>query len=668
MRSAQSTNCPSDRMYVAPRSSRLWAGFVYILFFMIYAASFVWLLTYLSSSSPLSHRSDILFTYAVLPDVYWTVGLDRLSAFFALIIVFLGLIVQVYAWGYEQKVGGFKGFFEGLLLNAFIVSMLLVVLARDMFFFLWAWETMSLLSFVLLMKKGDEPAVAKAGTLYVIMTHTATGFLFIMFLILARLSGGSTFPEMAHMRFYIPPSLAAGIFVLAVIGFGTKAGLVPFHSWLPEAHPLAPSHVSALMSGVMITLGYYGLLRIVYDLLPPAPLWWGILLMVIGAATAFLGILYSLTTSNIKRFLAYSSIENSGLLALALGSAWVAKAWGADELAGTFIAAFFFHLIVHALFKSGLFLGAGVIEHVTGTLDVDKLGGLMRRMPDVATMMSLFFATMALIPPLAGFTGEWIMYRSYLDLLRVSPDVLGKMGVLMPILVLAFSGMMTMGLALKHFALIFLAAPRSKEAQTAYPASIFMRLALYVVAFFLLVLSASPALTYHLGASLALSFGLMPREPFFTELFPLWLVTSIPVLLLVFITVRLKFGRPKVVHEPIWACGISPHPHIQVTSYAYSQSLALLFKRILGFKIVYRRVSSEQVDEDVKKYVPVRLFHQSKLKDWAYEGLYVPLARYIVRASERIRRIQSGNVQMYLAILFSVLLLLLWWISPHFWR
>lgn len=636
---------------------------IYGLFFMVYSSALIWLLIYLFSTTLQAQSLDMLATYAVMPGVSWTLGLDRMSASFALVIVLLGLLSQVYAIGYTREQSGLQGFIESVLFNAFIVSMLGVVLARDMFFFLWAWETMSLLSFLLLMQKGKDPAVVKAGTLYVIMTHTATGLLFMMFLLLARVSGGSTFQEMAQNHTALSPLYAALVFIFSVIGFGTKAGLVPFHSWLPEAHPLAPSHVSALMSGVMITLGYYGLLRILFDFLPPAPLWWGIVLMGMGAISTFLGILYGLLTSNIKRFLAYSSIENSGLLALALGASLVAKAQGKALLAGTLLAAFFFHLIVHALFKSGLFMGAGILQHATGTLDVDRLGGLIRRMPDVAAVMGLLMATMAVLPPLAAFTGEWMMYRSYLDLLRESEHVLGKMAMIIPMVVLAFSGMLTMGLALKHFARIFLATPRSEAAAMAQSGSIWMRLTLFTIALLILIVSAAPVFVYHMGTSLARSLGLTSQAPFFATLFPLWILTMIPMALLVFLSVRVLFGRPKVVQKSIWATGVQPHPQFQMTSYAFSQSLALLFKSILGFKIIYKRLSSDLVEDDVKKYVPVRLSHQSKFKDWAYEGLYLPVARRIVRVSERIRRIQSGNVQMYLAVLFAMLIGLLWWIK-----
>lgn len=649
-----------------PHGWNLWrrlSVMIYGLFFLMYSSALIWLLIDLFSTTLQAQSSDMFATYAVMPGVSWTLGLDGMSASFALVIVLLGLLSQVYAIGYTREHSGLQSFIESVLFNAFIVSMLGVVLARDVFFFLWAWETMSLLSFLLLIQKGKDPAVVKAGTLYVIMTHTATGLLFVMFLLLAQTSGGYTFYEISQNRAALSPLLSSLVFILSLIGFGTKAGLVPFHSWLPEAHPQAPSHVSALMSGVMIMLGYYGLLRILFDFLPPAPLWWGIVLMVIGGISTFLGILYGLVTSNIKRFLAYSSIENSGLLALALGASLVANVQGKTLLAGTLLAAFFFHLMVHALFKSGLFMGAGILQHATGTLDVDRLGGLIRRMPDVAAVMGLFMATMAVLPPLAAFTGEWMMYRGYLDLLRESEHVVGKIAMIIPMVVLAISGMLTMGLALKHFARIFLAAPRSEQAVLAQSGSLWMRFSVFIIAFLILVISAVPVFLYNIGLSLVRSLGLTAQAPFFAALFPLWTITMIPLALFVFLSVRVLFGRPKVVQTSIWVTGVQPRPQYQMTSYAFSQSLALLFKSILGFKIIYKRLSSDLVEDDVKKYVPVRLSHQSKFKDWAYEGVYLPVARRIVRVSERIRRIQSGNVQMYLAVLFAMLIGLLWWMK-----
>ena len=334
-----------------------------------------------------------------MPLLHLELQLDALSGLFLLPIFALSAAAALYGAGYLA--GGHAPRAPGLhwlFYNLLVVGMVVTVIAHDGLLFLLAWELMALASFLLVMTEGERPEVRRGGWLYLVATPLGSACLVAMFATAGQRAGSLSFAALAT-----PGALAPGapLFILALIGFGTKAGFVPLHVWLPEAHPAAPSHVSALMSGVMIKTGIYGLLRFLTFLGAP-PAWWGFTLLVIGLGSGLLGILFALAQHDLKRLLAYSSVENVGVLTMGLGLGLLGVTAGSPVVALLGVAGALLHLVNHALFKGLLFLGAGAVLHATGTRELERLGGLARRMPQTALAFAVGAAAIAGLPPLNG--------------------------------------------------------------------------------------------------------------------------------------------------------------------------------------------------------------------------------------------------------------------------
>ncbi len=392
--------------------------------------------------------------------------IDGLGLFFALLVLAISVPVTLYAIGHRRHERiGFPG--SGLLHGMFVLSMVGVALAGDAFTFLIAWETMSLASFGLVLADHRRAEVRSAAWVYLVMTHTATACITVAFLLLANNAGSLAFTAWAAAAPVLDPRLGDVVFILGLIGFGTKAGAIPFHVWLPRAHPVAASAVSALMSGVMIKLGIYGLVRLGFDWLAPGPLWWGALIIVIGAVSAMLGVLYALMQHDLKRLLAYHSVENIGIILLGAGVALVARSTGAGGLVVIGLSAALFHVVNHAVFKALLFLGAGAIDSAVATREVGRLGGLVHRMPVTALCFFVGSAAISALPPLNGFASEWLTFQALLGLGRgLAPSATA----LVPLVAgggLALTGALAVACFVKAFGISFLGLPRSQAAATA---------------------------------------------------------------------------------------------------------------------------------------------------------------------------------------------------------
>jgi formate hydrogenlyase subunit 3/multisubunit Na+/H+ antiporter MnhD subunit len=355
------------------------------------------------------------------PLAAFRLGLDPLSAFFLVALFALGLAASLFGHGYMRRLAGPRPLGPFLLFfNLLLASIALVLAARQAVLFLAAWEVMTVVSFLLVTFDHRDPEVRRAGLTYLVASHLAAACLFAMFLLLGREAGSLDFEAFAvgGGRPGLPADL---IFGLALVGFGTKAGLVPLHVWLPEAHPAAPSHVSALLSGAMIKAGAYGLLRTL-SFLPPAPFSWGVLLAALGGAGALGAILLALGQSDVKRALAYSSVENMGLILLGIGLGMAASAQGAVLGAALSFAGALLHVWNHALMKGLAFMGAGALAHAAHTRDVERMGGLLRRLPATAPLFLVGGLALAALPPLNGFISEWLLYLGLLEAAR-SPAV-----------------------------------------------------------------------------------------------------------------------------------------------------------------------------------------------------------------------------------------------------
>ena len=582
------------------------------------------------------------------------VEVDALSAFFLIPIFGLSALTAIYgdeylaAWRGKKSLGT-SWFFFSLL----VASMVLVVIARNAVLFLVAWELMALTSFFLVTFEDEKESVRKAGWTYLVASHLGTAFLLAMFVLLGRVSGSLDFDRFT-------PSGAGVLFLLAVIGFGTKAGFMPFHVWLPEAHPAAPSHVSALMSGVMIKMGIYGLLRMLTFLGAP-PLWWGWLLIGIGLSSGVLGVLFALAQHDLKRLLAYHSVENIGIIVLGLGVGLLGISSGSTALAVLGFAGALLHVINHALFKGLLFLGAGAVAHATGTRELDHLGGLLKRMPLTAATFLIGAVAISGLPPLNGFVSEFLIYlgayRSATSL-DTSAAVTG-LGVIAG---LALIGGLAAACFAKAFGVVFLGGPRSDHAGHAHEPGWGMRMPMLVLALGCgLIGLLAPVVVGILAPALANVTKLSPyavRNELAVAVNPLWFVAGAGVGLIALIGalawLRHRLLAKRNVQTAVtWDCGYAqPTARMQYTASSFAQPLTGLFAPVLRTR---------------RKFTPpAGIFPQSsslatETPDVANEVVYRPVLASIDGVLARWRWLQHGNVHIYVLYIALTLLVLLIW-------
>lgn len=596
-----------------------------------------------------------------LPWLGTELRLDALSAVFLIIIGLGGGAASLYGIGYgrhEHEPGRVLPFYPG-----FLGAMMAVVLAADAFSFLLCWEVMSLLSWALVVAHHREAAVREAGYVYLVMAAFGTMALLLAFGLLA---GGSADYSFAAIRAAHRPELAAiAVLGLVLVGAGSKAGLAPLHVWLPLAHPAAPSHVSALMSGVMTKVAIYGFIRVAFDLVGPLPWWASPALILLGAATAVLGIVTAMVESDLKRILACSTIENIGVIFAALGLAMAFRADGLTGAAALALSAALFHAFNHMAFKSLLFMGAGAILAATGRRDLDGLGGLIGRMPATAALMLVGVTAISALPPLNGFASEWLVFQSVL----VSP-ALPQMGL--QIIVPAAGGLLALAAALAAAAMVrlygvgLLGRPRSAEAAAAQEVDRFMRAAMGLLAAVCVLAGLVPALVLDriAPAVTALVGGRLPvqaDQPWLT-LVPIAEARSTYNPLLVFVFVALtgaaaawlahRLGNRALRRGPAWDCGFpEPSPLTQYGAGSFAQPL----RRGLGTVLLRAREEVEMPPPGDMS--PARL--RVRMRDLIWEGLYLPLAVAVARVATAANRLQFLTIRRYLSLVMGSLVGLL---------
>src|SRR2546422_5455672 len=432
---------------------------------------------------------------STIPFLSFAVRLDSLASFFVLTISLVGLAASIYAFGYVTEFYGRASIAVlGALFNGFLLSMTLVVIADNGFFFLIVWELMSLLSYFLVVTEHEKAEVRYAGLFYLIMTHVGTAFIILAFLIFFQAGGSFSFEAFRHPEQPLPEGMRTLVFLMALIGFGTKAGIVSLHVWLPYAHPAAPSHISALMSVVMIKTAIYALVRVYFDFLGGLfPWWWGFVVLVIGAVSALLGVMYALMEHDLKSLLAYHSVENIGIILLGIGAGMIFQTYGLTEFAALGLLAGLYHTINHALFKALLFLGAGALLYATHTRDMEEHGGLLRRMPWTGLFFLIGAVSISALPPSNGFVSEWLVFQS-LFLSFQLPDLFLKLMLPIAAAMLALTGVLALACFVKAFGLSFLAMPRSRHAKQAREVSPAMRVGMGGMALLCVALGLAPML------------------------------------------------------------------------------------------------------------------------------------------------------------------------------
>ena len=603
-------------------------------------------------------------TLGPLPDLVLSWRLDPLGAFFALVVVAVSLAVTIYALGYGRHWPGRP--FLGPAYVVFIASMLGVVVAGDAYTFLLAWETMSLASFALVVTDHRQAAVRSAGWVYLVMTHAATALITGAFLLLWRATGSLSFAEWAAAAPRLDPGVASAVFLLGLVGFGTKAGMIPVHIWLPRAHPVAPSHVSALMSGVMIKLGIYGILRVAFEWTAPGPAWWGVLVLVIGASSAVLGVLYALMQHDLKRLLAYHSVENIGIILLGAGAALLARSEGQSALAAIGLTAALFHVANHAAFKALLFMGAGAVDAATGTRDLEHLGGLVKRMPATAVLFLVGSAAISGLPPLNGFASEWLTFQALLATGRAASGLALALPPLVGGALLALTGALALACFVKAFGVGFLGLARSGRAAEARETgwTELTGMALLAAACVALGLGAAPVVSALGPVTAALAGGAMPADGAVLHAQPAalaagslalpWLAVAVVALALALpALVRLAAGPVRTRVVETWACGVVLQPLNEYTSTAFAKPIRLMFRDLV------RPVRDVDVIHRLGTRFVARIEYRSGVAPVFERYVYRAFTDRLVATARLLRRIQNGSLQAYLAYLCAALVALL---------
>jgi len=596
-----------------------------------------------------------------LPWLPWGVRLDALSGFFLCLIGVVSFAVGLYSPGYvrsfEKECGSLPalGGFSGL----FLTGMLLVVLADDAFLFMVAWELMSLSSYFLVAFHHNQAANRRAAFLYLLMAHIGGLAILLGYGVLASFGDGFAFDAMrqADLSF----GWASVAFVLAFVGFGMKAGLVPLHAWLPEAHPAAPSHISALMSGVMLKVAVYGFIRVVFDLIGQFHWQWSVAVLAIGSVSALMGILYALMQNDLKRLLAYSSVANIGIIFIALGLAMLFLSTGHPVVGSVAFVAALYHSINHAVFKSLLFMGAGAVLHTTHERDLEQMGGLLRRMPWTGLFFLVGCISIAALPPFNGFVSEWLTFQAALQAWQLDSGVLRSM---VPIVaaVLAITGALAAACFVKVYGVAFLGQARSRHVRRARKVPFSMRLGQGVLALMCLLLGLLPTAFIDLlnavpqqvlghGLAQASAHGWLWLTPISAETasYGAPLVAIILVIALMLGLWLLGRGIRRVRRCDAWDCGFAPPtPAMQYTASAFAQPI----RRVFGMLFHIDEGSEPQPDGRWRYYLNVR--------DRAWGLFYLPVAALVERASRQVVRLQSGNIRTYLGWTLATLLVLLW--------
>lgn len=605
-----------------------------------------------------------------IPFIRFSVRLDALSAFFLLLVSLLGLAISTYSLGYakgyfgHKKVGALGAFFSALLL-----ATTLVVTADNVWLFLIGWELMALTAYCLVSFEHEELETRRAGVLYFIMSHLDAACIIAGFLFLFQASGDYSFATMHDVGAKMSPGKRDAAFLLFLVGFGIKAGIVPLHIWLPAAHPVAPSNVSAFMSGVLIKTGIYGLTRVCFDFLGTPPLWWGVTVLTIGTVSAVLGVLYALMEHDLKRLLAYHSIENIGIILMGLGAALMFLHTGHPLLATLGLIAGLYHTINHAAFKGLLFLGAGAVLHATHTRNMEEMGGLIRRMPQTAFFFLVGAVAISALPPLNGFVSEWLTYQALLQGFGTTESL---MRLIFPLsgAMLALTGALAAACFVKAFGITFLAQARSAHAEHAHEVSLTMRVGMGLLAVACVALGLFPTqfirlldpLTQQLtGQQLSAQMSLADGLVLASLADRGGTVSTLGIVLMIVCLLPIPLGlwwvfarKTKTRRGPTWDCGLRGlTPRMEYTATGFSKAIRMIFKAL------FRPRSEVQREYDFSPYFATSLRFESHVEEVFETRIYRPMRILILRVSRKVRRLQAGSIHAYLLYIFVTLLLLL---------
>jgi hydrogenase-4 component B len=583
---------------------------------------------------------------------------DATAALFLCMLGAVSLGAALFAPAYlEHHASPRRGRWLAFVSALFVAGMALMFLAADVVVFLFAWEAMTLASYFLVVADHDQEASRRAGLLYFIVAQAGAACVAAALFIVAASSGSLAFDLMSAAALSRPAR--AAVFVLALVGFGAKAGLVPLHLWLPAAHPAAPAFASALLSGVMIKAGLYGMLRLL-AFTGPGPMWWGLLVIAAGAVTALLGILYALAERDLKRLLAYSSVENMGVIFVALGGAMTFHAVGRPEAGALAGAAALLHALGHSVFKGLLFLGSGAVQHGAGTRDLELLGGLHKTMPRTAGLFLLGAFAIAALPPLSGFMSEWLAVRALLAG-ATAPAAAVRIAAPLAAAAVALAAGLAAACFVKAYAGAFLALPRSDEAAQAKEAPPAMLGGMLFLVFAALLVSyfAAPAAQFAAAAA-APALGRATLSPGWALVpavgpgaaHPLAIAAAAGAFALLGWALTTRAPAARVA--PPWACGAPAlTPRMAYSPGAIAKPLRMVFAKL------YRSERRTRLVHDGSPYFPRGAHFESTVRPLSESEVLHPIAELVLAVSHRMRAFQTGSLHAYLAYLFIALLALL---------
>ena len=614
-------------------------------------------------------RAGVLLTHGASGFVL-SYALDGLSGWFLVVLAVLSVPIALYSVGYfAHGLARGRTAFVGIAFNLLLGAVELVLAADGVIGFLFAWELMTLATAALVATEHEKRQSRNAGYLYLVMSHVGTGCLLAGFLVLASGTGSFAFRDI------LAGQLPAGrlrdwLFLLFLAGFGVKAGMIPFHVWLPEAHPAAPSAISALMSGVLIKTGIYAILRVCVLGLGVPSLAWGGLVLGLGTVCMLLGVLYALMQHDLKRLLAYHSIENIGIILVAVGVGMVALSTGHPELAVLGLAAGLFHVLNHALFKGLLFLGAGGVVAATGTQQIEEMGGLVKRMPQTAIFFLIGAAAISGLPFLNGFVSEWLVFQSLLFGFHSSAETLVRVAFPIGGALLGLTSALAAACFVKAFGITFLALPRSPAASAARESSWLMLAPQAFLASLCVILGLAPGPVFaRLTAVASRLVGVRPEPQMVRGIFLIapgagsfdWLgLPAVAVAIVCALGVAVVLGR-RAAHvpraAPTWGCGGTLSSQNEYTATAFSKPLMMIFSAIY-------RPTREVSTLEATPYYATEVRYRAEVEPTFERFVYRPLARAVLGVAAQLRVIQAGSLHAYLAYVMALvlgLILLLWW-------
>ena len=621
----------------------------------------------------LSGTGDIILKpfRETIPFLSFHLKIDGLSALFLIVLSILAICVSVYSMGYLSHYRGKYsiGMFN-MLYALFLLSMMLVFTANHAILFFMVWEIMAIVSYFLVVYESDRNDVRQAGLLYIIMTHLGSAFLMIAFMIMFYYTHSF---ELSSSGDAIPETTKNILFFLFLIGFGTKAGVIPLHIWLPYAHPAAPGNISALMSGIMIKTAVYGLIRFLLIDLGSGPAWWGTIVLIIGIISAVFGVLYAYVEQNTKKMLAYSSIENMGIIFMGLGISLLAFSKNAIPLGALALTAALLHSMNHALFKGGLFLGVGSVDYATHTKNLEELGGLIKSMPLTAVLFLGSALSASAVVPFNGFIGEWMTYQSLFAGFSLEETGLNII-MLLGAALLALAGALAAACFIKLFGIAFLGLPRSTSASQAREVPFVMNIGTSIPVVLCLVVGVFPVVFLKLtdqAVSEVAGFAILPllQGNLVLLTYPLkiavhgQMITPLTVFILMLcitVTVMLFLaavrGKHTVKKYGTWDCGYAGlNERMQYSGTAFSKPVKIVFK--LFFK------SSRNLNRPGDSiYHPDSIEYKVTTESIFEKYFYIPLLAWATKWSGKIKfMVQTGSVHTYLLYIFIAVLLLMFY-------